>query len=484
MSAAATPRRQYARLLAQILRDPADSGLMVRLTWFLAACGIGVLAFGWYVGRPRLGYTLFVLLASGTAYLWCGAALKSAVQQNHPAYACLVPQLHGRLMTLTAALYAACTVATAIMVGVVFGHAGYALVAGGLYTAYVFFAQRYMGLALLPSLVILAAATMNNAPLKALAAMVASFGEPLVAGVGLIAVALLCGQGLRAAFPQGGDSHWAWRQRYNQRQMALSGKRQEVDGESRAERWWQSFWRTGYVAALRRDSRGGGTPGSMMMHALGPSAHAGGCISFALLTTAATVLVARYFDAMGDVAVAVLSGSLMQWCVLMACLTYVIGVAGNLGRYSAEQRLYCLTAGAPAANRVNRVLAATLLRRFLLVWLVSLACVLCIDFAILGRVEVRGVTFGLAMLMLPLSGAMLRNYATMPATHSELGPIIVTVLIVMVCMMALILAHAQPAFPWYSIGAGIALATAAGLCWRWRQLMALPPVVPAGRLVS
>jgi bacteriorhodopsin len=88
------------------------------------------------------------------------------------------------------------------------------------------------------------------------------------------------------------------------------------------------------------------------------------------------------------------------------------------------------------------------------------------------------------MLMAPLSIAMLRNYAAMPATQNELGPVIITVLIVTACMMALILSHVEPAFPWYWIGSGIALATAIGLCWRWRRMMALPPVIPAGRLAA
>jgi hypothetical protein len=481
---AAWPWRAYLQLLTQVMRDRAASGLIVRLTWFLGVCGLGALVFGWYVGKPALGHMLFIGLAIGSAYLWCGAVLKSAVQQNQPAYACLVPQLRGRLMTLTAVLYGACTAAAAVMVAVVVGHPGYALVAGGLFSAYVLFAQRYTLLAFLPSAVILASVSMNNAPLKALMATMEGIGEPVATGVGLIVIILLCGQGLRAAFPQGGDRHWAWRHRYNQRQLALRGKQPEDAGVSSIEQRWQSMWRAGYTAALRRDSRGGAAQGRLMMHVLGPGAHEAGYIGFALITTVLTILAMRYFGGRGDLVVGLLSGSLMQWCVMLACLMYVVGVAGNVARYSVEQRLYCLTPGAPTADQVNRVLATTLLRRFLRVWLVSLACVACIDFAILGQWEVRGVTYGLVTLMAPLSVAMLRNYATMPATQNELGPVIITVLIVTACMMALILSHVEPAFPWYWIGSGIALATALGLCWRWKRMMALPPVIPAGRLAA
>jgi hypothetical protein len=485
MSRAAQPWRPYVQLLAQVIRDPAASGLMVRLTWFLGACGLGMLAFGWYVGKPALGHMLFVALLSGAAYLWCGAIMKSAVQQNHPAYAALVPQLRGRLMTLTAVLYATTTAVIAVMAAAVVGHPGYALVAGGLFSTFVLFAQRYTLLAFLPSALILWTVSMNNAPFKAVLAVATRIGEPLLTGVGLIVVVLLFGRGLQAAFPQAGDRHWAWRLRYSERQLALSGKRPATAGLSPTELRWQSLWRTGYVAALRRDSRGVATQGRMMTHALGPGAHEAGYIGFALTATVITTVAVRYYSGgKSGLVDALLSGSLMQWCVMLACLMYVIGVAGNVGRYSAEQRLYCLTPAAPAAAQLNRVLVAMLLRRFLNVWLVSLACVLCIDFAILGRLEVRGLTVGLAALMLPLSGAMLRNYAAMPARHSDLGPVIVTVLIVMICMMALILAHVQLDLPWYWIGGGLALATAIGLRWRWNRMMALPTVLPAGRLVA
>lgn len=211
--------RHYAQLLIQVMRDRAAGGLLVRFSWFLAACVAGELLFAHYFGQPRFGHALLVGLICGTGYLWCGAFLKSAVQQNQPAYACLVPQLRRRLMTLTATSYLACTSVTAAMASVLLGHGGYALVCGGMFSVYMLFAQRYAMLNLLPSAVILVSVSMQNQPLHALAATAETMGEPAVAGAGALVLLLLGRLGLHAAFPQGGDRHWAWHA-FQARQLA------------------------------------------------------------------------------------------------------------------------------------------------------------------------------------------------------------------------------------------------------------------------
>jgi hypothetical protein len=208
MSAAA--RHGYRQLLAQVMLDRCNSGLLVRLSWFLLVCIAGELLFGMYFGQPRFGPALLVFLICGIGYLWCGAFLKNAVRQNRPEYACLAPGLRGRLMTLTALLLAGCTLASAALAGLLTGTPGYALVCAGLLSVYLLFAQRYAALNLLPSIVILASVSTQNRPLRALLAAAETIGEPALAGVGAIALVALGALGLRAAFPQGGDRHWEW----------------------------------------------------------------------------------------------------------------------------------------------------------------------------------------------------------------------------------------------------------------------------------
>jgi hypothetical protein len=241
-----------------------------------------------------------------------------------------------------------------------------------------------------------------------------------------------------------------------------------------------AWLRLAYDAALRRDSRGGASQGRMMMHALGRKAHDGGAIIYMLVTTLVMVLVGRELTGQGSSNVVLVSSSTMQGCVLLAMLIYAVTASANVVRHSAEQALYRLTPAAPPTARINRVLAGTLLFRSLRLWLLSLACAMCIDLATFG--QLRGITFMLATLMLPVAGLVLRNYAVMSRQSGEVVTIAGTVLLVTACIAALWVEEMLPAFPWGWAGGGVLLASAAGLALRWRWLVALPPVLPAGRL--
>lgn len=216
----------------------------------------------------------------------------------------------------------------------------------------------------------------------------------------------------------------------------------------------------------------------MMMHALGTAAHDGTSIAYVLLFTVVAMLVGRHLAGQGEPAVASLTVTLMQASLMLSCLMYAVSVGASAVRKGVEQSLYLLTPAAPAAARVNRVLLRALLWRCLRLWLISLAGAACIDFAVLGRLELRGPVFLLAMLMLPCAGFVLRNYAVMPARQGSIMAVVTTLLIV----VAVGLQQVRPQLPWYWLGSGMALAAVAGLCWRWRRMMALPPLLPAGRL--
>ena len=121
---------------------------------------------------------------------------------------------------------------------------------------------------------------------------------------------------VRAAFPQGGDRHWAWHWRLCRQQARFRGAAR-VDGAAWSGRW-TTWLRLAYTAALRRDSRGGASQGRMMMHALGPRAHDGGAVAYMLFTTLAMVLVGLYVRSRGDdLNVMSVSSTVMQGCVLL-----------------------------------------------------------------------------------------------------------------------------------------------------------------------
>jgi len=468
----------YGQLLVQLMHDRSAAYLLLRTTGFLAVCVVGELLFALNFGQPPLGNALLVLLVGGAGYMWCAAFLKSAAQQNQPAYACLVPGLRRRLMNLTALLFAACTLATAALGAWLVGHPGYALVCAGLFSLYILFAHRYPLLNFLPSVVIISTVSNNNRLAHILLDTADTIGEPVVAGVGALVLALLGVYGVRAAFPQGGDRHWAWHRRLGSQLSRLKGK-PSVDGATGGGRW-TAWLRLAYTAALRRDSRGGASQGRMMMHALGRKAHDGGAVAYMLVTTLVMVLVGRQVTGQGSLDVVLVSSSTMQGCVLLASLLYAVTASANVARHGGEQGLYRLTPAAPSAAAINRVLANTLLFRCLRLWLLSLACAACIDLATFG--QLRGITLLLATLVLPIAGLVLRNYAVMSARSDEMVAIVGTILLVAACIAALWAERMLPGFPWEWAAGGVTLASAAGLYLRWRHLMSLPPLLPAGRL--
>lgn len=469
----------YGQLLVQLMRDRCASRLLLRLTGFMALCVVGELLFAMKFGQPPFGPAILILMIGGAAYLWSGAFLKNAALQNQPAYACLVPGLRGRLMTLTALLFAACTLLTTALTALLYGHAGYALVGAGLLSVYILFANRYQALSFFPSVVIIASVANNNRPMHLLFDTTNAIGEPVVAGVGAMVLAVLGVVGVRAAFPQGGDRHWAWHRRLGRQQARFRGAARG-DGAAGSGRW-TTWLRLAYTAALRRDSRGGASQGRMMMHALGPRAHDGGAVAYMLFTTLAMVLAGLYVRSRGnDLNVVSVSSTVMQGCVLLASLMYAVTASADVARYSGEQGLYSLTPAAPDAARVNRVLARMLLWRCLRLWLMSLLCAACIDLATFGHL--RGVTVMLATLMLPVAGLLLRNYAVMSARSGEMVAVFGTILLVAACITALWAERILPGFPWGWAAGGVTLASAAGLYLRWRYLLRLPPALPAGRL--
>jgi hypothetical protein len=468
----------YAQLLAQLMRDRCASRLMVRFTWFIAACAVAEIICRMYFIKPPFGRGLLLMLVCCTGYLWFGAFLKNAGRQNHPAYACLVPGLRRRLMTLTAVLFAGCTLATAMLAGLLVGHAGYGLLCGALFGVYILFAQRYPVLNLLPSMVIVLAVSFFKQPLDTLFAAANNIGEPVVTGVGAILLAWLGIQGVRAAFPHGGDQHWAWHRRMGIQQARLSGALPATGapGISRWLAWTRHF----YFDALRRDSRGGASQGRMMMHALGIPAHDGNGIAMVLVSTLALALIGGYFVGRDNPDVMHMASSAMQGCLLMTSLVYAMAASANAARYGVEQSLYRLTPAAPAAPHINRVLARTLLFRCLRLWLLSFVGAVCIDVVIFG--QLRGVTYALAMLSIPFAGLTLRNYAAMRPSTGDMASLAGLLLLVLIYIAALMMEKLLPAFPWFWTGNAIALVSAIGLNMGWRRMMALPPGLPAGRL--
>lgn len=465
-----TLRQAYGPMLAQLIQDSASRRQMIRASLLLAAAEIVLLVLHGDRHGPS-GNLVLVCMPWVALQLWCGAFLKNAIRQNRPEHAGLVPHLRSRLIRVTAAMYAVQIALLAVMCGLVFGHAGYGLVFGGAFAVFSIFMNRYMALAWVMALAIPFGMPylINDLP-----SLLAGLNEAAVTAAAVVPMVLLGGWGLHLLLPRGGDGHWRWQAQFTQRQAALTCGRNSTSAPSRLKQVMQSFYRE----ALRRDSRRGVAPDRALMHAIGPGAHPARVIAFSLVSTVLALVIGRFLSDGARTGMTIATG-LMQ---LGAVLMYAISVADDVLLHGAEQQLYFLTPAAPSAARINRLLVTTLLRRALVVWLVSLACLVCLDSALAGHLSLNGVSFAMAMVVLWTVTPLLRNYAVAPAQRLGVTWTVVIVIMVLVCLSAVGLVQAAPNFPWYEVGSVTGLGAAIYMGLRWRALMALPPVLPAGRL--
>ncbi|MYN28344.1 hypothetical protein [Duganella levis] len=468
-----TLRQAYGPMLAQLVQDSATRRQIVRATLLLAVGEILLLTL--YDGRRGQAGTLVLVCMPWVALqLWCGAFLKNAVRQNRPEYAGLVPHLRNRLIRVTAAMYAVEIALLAVVSGLVFGHAGYGLVFGGVFTVLSILMNRYMALAWVMALAIPFGMSyaVNDLP-----PLLAGLNEAAVTAVAMVPIVLLGGWGLHLILPRGGDDHWRWQAQFNQRQDALTCGRSSTSAKSapsRLRQVMQSF----YLAALRRDSQRGVAADRALMHAIGPGAHPARMIAFSLVSTLLALVIGRFLSDGARTGMTIATG-LMQ---LGAVLMYAISVADDVVLHGAEQQLYFLTPSAPAAARINRLLVTTVLRRALAAWLVSLACVAGLDSVLADHLSLHGVSFAMSMVVLWTVTPLLRNYAVAPAQRLGVTWTVVIVIMVLVCLGAVGLLQLAPNFPWYEVGSVAGLGALIYMVLRFRALMALPPVLPAGRL--
>ncbi|SHN11673.1 hypothetical protein SAMN05192549_104416 [Duganella sacchari] len=470
------------QLLSQMLLDHCQGRMMKRLSWGLVLCAAGVLGASHYLEAPVFGNVLFLVLICGLGYLWCGSFLKSAIQQNRPANAVLVPGLRANLMRLTALLYIACTLATGALGWLLLGHPGYVLLTGAALGVYSLFTSRYAWLNTLPSFIMIIFFSINNRNATILDVITGLMGEPLLTFLGVIVLTWLGWLGLQAAFPQGGDKHWRWLS-CQARQRAMN-RGELLNSEPGAGIRWLAWLRGPYNAALRADSRKGADQGRQMAHTLGTSAHDGVTIAYVILSAVVMAMFAHHWAASKDPVFMLVICMTMQGVLMQSALVYISSIINRAGRYGTEQSLYLLTPAAPAPAGCNRSLMRILLFRTLRLWLLCSLGIVVIDIAAQGRLEVRGTTYLLAMMMLPLTGLVLRNYATARRQSTDWLAIIGTTMMIFLYVALALFAQDHPGLPLFWVGSAVGVAALVGLRLRWQHVMQLPPVLPVGRLVA
>jgi hypothetical protein len=474
-----------------LLRQPVLSWRLGRSAWItrglLGGAVLSLAAFGialadWRAGTMSAGVFLTALIAA-----WWLEFLGSAIRQNQPALACLVPGQHRRIVTAVAVAWALAALSVAVLLGLSFGHVGYVLLAAAAALLYLAVLQQWPWVMAAPLAIMIFDRFVPLVPGPGMRAALAALGETGVTLAGLALLLVLGGFALRRLLPRGGDRHLAWQRRYDARARAMKDAL-ALPGQEYAAAWRPSSWLQGpYLAGLRRLSERAGlmrpprNRAQALLFALRSAAHPGAMLG-ALAASVAFVLAAgsRLGQGMDRDGLAGLA------CVILLVtplVTHVHAVLTALQRYRTEQALLRLTPMAPGSASFNRQLGGALLSRFALLWLACVASAALSAAVLAPGVAGQGAVGISAALTLLLAPALLRDHAS----SRRLSPQVITLVIVAVVALSVLLRIVVVVWrhhlPWLLIAAIVI--GAAWLTWRaWRRLPALPPAFPAGRLAG
>lgn len=421
--------------------------------------------------------TMFILLL-----LWCGGFAASAVRQNQPAYACLVPHLHRRLTMCCVAAFVISSVALAVTISMAFDYRGYSLAFTGLMFPYLLLLQRSPSAFFVPFFCWAVPNLTPDAWADALAAPLLSLGPPALWALCIAANVALMASTLRWALPRGGDRHFASRDRID-----LMAKKGPEAVASRARQQGDN-WRIIYNRALRRDSVPSAPQGNQMLHALGGSVHDGGFIAGTIIISAVAVAISVLRSTDLSVAAWLKTGDsvsvVLSLLLLLQLLSYSSVTLLTLGACTSEQELYRLSPSAPAAREFNRVLATALLRRFARLWLAVLAGLVCVHFALTLSPLPSFYPLAQASLALPVACLLLRDYARM-RNVARTGTSAVLMMAFIAASSAFSgIADSHPDFPWLVPAVVVSACSLFAIWMRWRAMMATPPAFPTGRLAQ
>lgn len=238
-----------------------------------------------------------------------------------------------------------------------------------------------------------------------------------------------------------------------------------------------------HAAVLRRDI-GNDDQAALMLHAMGAGQHVGVSMLLALVPTGlvlgAMVSGLVDHDLMAETATATSVIQFLFWAPML----YVSYVLKALRRSSVEQSLFRLTARAPHARELNRVWAGIVLCRFLLVWTVSVACLVALAVVSEHGWPANGMRAMQAALWLLSALPLLCNHASAPKSRGGSASIVI-----LAPMSMMFLYYVVPWFDgklrdfnWWWPTLALIIVLAATMRWQWVRLMAAPTVYPAGRI--
>lgn len=261
---------------------------------------------------------------------------------------------------------------------------------------------------------------------------------------------------LKGGLPRGGDLGWPW------------------DAFSRLAR-------APFDAALARAvERAGGSVWPRLMLAFGPNGHPSVHAFWAVVILALGGIVLIVLTALGrfppeSPRVLALAGPAMG--LMSLALSATMGLPSNVAATRREQGLVAILPGVPRGRALNQGLAARWLAQFAIGWSIGATLVML---AVSWLLPASVPLFAAGLLSLwPLAALLVRDLA-----HAR--PQAVTQVFAAIALLlpgpAVVGLAALNGVPVLAAGAGVALASAAWLVWRWRVIGRAPNALPTGRL--
>lgn len=468
-------RTPYGTLLMQPVYERRTLGSLW-MTWsLLTAALLAFLGVGAWHGHWRLGAFMAAVLLGATAFMWWGMLVKSAVTQNQPSHACLVPGLRRGLMIMLVAVFCPAVLLVAGLASMEFHHFGYLLAVMALVFPVTLLQQRYALVGILPSVVILSGVTWGKGPIAAAMRWLAGYDELAVTLAALSAIVALGAWALQAALPRGGDAHSDWHRKYTTRQAAMKRGVATAAGLPDAG---IAVKPKPWLRWLHRPLSPRDPAGARLMAGLGLSMWT--AAASAPLIAACSWVGIALLNAVTGTNNAMFGAGMIEALAMLSVPACMQGMSAALAQRAGEQAVLRLAPGIPAAPALNRVLAAAMLRRFLAVWAGSALCVLLVEALGDARPAVSGYGLLLVVLPLPFSLGVLRDYAAM---RRQRDPLRLGVMLGMLAFMApMAVRLVLPDFWCGMLALALAAISLAALRWRWLRMMRAPVAFPACRL--
>ncbi|KQN65787.1 hypothetical protein ASF04_19470 [Duganella sp. Leaf61] len=429
-------------------------------------------AMGALFRQPAMLIALFIAA-------WCALWFVSAGQQNASATAVLAPGLRQRLLRhcFMAGVLGAVLIAVVLAAGFGGRHFAALLLGTGALMCGLLLLSARSALVLLAPLMVVGWLILRR---------VIDGGREISATVELAwtgAAVLLelaaLAWAARLALPRAGDRHMAARQA----SAVVAGPQGPwfATGAGRLARAARAL----HAVVLRRDIASG-DQAALMLHAMGAGRHVWVSVLLALvptvlmLGTMASGLVDR--DLIAETATATFMIQFLFWAPML----YVAYVLKALRRSGLEQGLFRLAPRAPDAGQLNRVWAGIVLRRFLLVWTVSVACLVALAVVSEQGWPANGMRAMQAALWLLSGLPLLCNHAAAPKSRGGSSSIIIVAPMSMVLLYYVVpwLDARLRDFNWWWPSLALIIVLAAAMRWQWVRLTTGLPVYPAARIAD